>query len=870
MQDSEELLQPRGTDSDPLQLLSMSAKTTLTVPGGLVLGFGPGPGLGNAIFWNRIGSLFSCYRPSVARLTLFDITAADQSSEPLPQCLRWPAPLQRQQSLWEPAWCQATYSSGGVSIYEERFATSIGLICRLKLSLSKDSAPRRLALFFHGQVEQWPIFDFTSTKQGSGGKRVDAVAPLVNCAFESDGRRLTVTQPHVHEGLPPVSSIQTLQTSREMAAWGFALNESDLRCLWEDYGCLPSLKLRLGQVGGRYPPVAGRVVDGPAAGCAAEFSHRNPLYYFAVTIDLASSGSEELVLSCDFHTSDPGGDIRAASNRAAFGTSAAVTLPSSYQLDVALGTQRLGWEQYFQHEVPKLECSDSALVKYWYYVWYVLRANRTMGGKHIQSNFTSPSKYLYWGPWIWDAYFHVLGEMWLQDQQIARNSIRAVLQMQFPNGYIPVCSGSQYRMCFHESVEGYEPEGGGGFASYVLPALKDYTEDRHPFEASFHYQSAHGKPSAMARTFHNEKTQTPLITLAAAEFCRLRGDASFAREVLPALWAYEQWLWRRRTDEQGRFILWHGDESGWDNATRHYPVPSRPVDVQVHCLLHRWSLAYLARLAGNSTIEAEARSRASATRETISSYWSAKAGMFLDLDGASGKRHRHEVAPSGLMPLLLGRRVDPEQIEGCISAISDPARFGTAFPLPTLAARDPAYSPHSWGWNGPAWLQVNYFTIVGLLECRRFSEAYALWERTRELFIRDGQPHSYELYDSELGTGVGCPDYSWQAMINHLIIHGFAGVALGRSLLKPALPPGMDELALSGLPGQITSVAYKRSGKTLQLSVSLRKRARLSLDLASLGAQVVIEQGSSLWEQTDDIWQAAAPQKSWSIIVRWS
>ncbi len=74
-----------------------------------------------------------------------------------------------------------------------------------------------------------------------------------------------------------------------------------------------------------------------------------------------------------------------------------------------------------------------------------------------------------------------------------------------------------------------------------------------------------------------------------------------------------------------------------------------------------------------------------------------------------------------------------------LHALSDPRVFGTAFPIPTLAACDPDYAPHGWGWNGPAWLQVNYFAIIGLLQAapvprRRFR----LWEQTRALIIRDG------------------------------------------------------------------------------------------------------------------------------------
>jgi len=76
---------------DPYQLLVRPDKTTITCPGGIALGFGPGPGLRHAIFWNRIGSLFSSWRPAVAVLDVFDARRPNQ-----------PAALRRRFSRWEP------------------------------------------------------------------------------------------------------------------------------------------------------------------------------------------------------------------------------------------------------------------------------------------------------------------------------------------------------------------------------------------------------------------------------------------------------------------------------------------------------------------------------------------------------------------------------------------------------------------------------------------------------------------------------------------------------------------------------------------------------------------------------------------------
>jgi hypothetical protein len=64
---------------------------------------------------------------------------------------------------------------------------------------------------------------------------------------------------------------------------------------------------------------------------------------------------------------------------------------------------------------------------------------------------------------------------------------------------------------------------------------------------------------------------------------------------------------------------------------------------------------------------------------------------------------------------------------------------------------------------------------------------------------------------------MGCPDYSWQAMLNHLVIRYFAGV--GCPHLRPALPPGLNRLAITNLPGAIESIALRRRGKSVVIDV---------------------------------------------------
>ena len=364
----------------PYELICDPDKTTITAPGGVALGFGPGPGLRNAIFWNRVGSLFSCYRPAVAVLHVFDV-----------KDLHHPIALKTRSTRWEPNLACATYTAPGLRIEEERTALKAGL--RAMFTLTNTTKKRReWVLFFHGQVEQWDFFDYQRGKP----------EPLIECSIDPQRRSVTLTQPHPHDGLPGVNSIQQVTLNSNFDACGFGQNAGDLECLWHDHGCLASLKMRLGQVGGRI--TVGRDSVSASRSRAAQtdrghgdprhqpitFSHRHPLYYFATRIVLKPGQTQIISTGTQYATDDP--------------------VPAIEQ--PLEGTTREDWRRYLSKEVPQLECDDEELRRYWYYVWYVLRANRTAPGAHVTHPFTAPSKYMYWGPWIWDGYFHVLGEMW--------------------------------------------------------------------------------------------------------------------------------------------------------------------------------------------------------------------------------------------------------------------------------------------------------------------------------------------------------------------------------------------------------------------------------------------------------------------------
>ena len=719
-------------------------KTTLSEPGGIVLSFGKGPGIRTAIHWNRIGALFSSYRPLVAGMMVFKM---DNPYEPLE--------LRPNTHKWIPNLLHLKWKGDGFTISEDKFVTK-NFINDLIVFQNDTQRELKLVSFFYGGVRQCPFFDYHENQS----------PPEIAVKIDTKNSKVEITQPHPFPGLPLVSSIQQVTISEPLASFGFYLDEGDLFSLIENYGCLACLRLRLGQVSARFS------LDPKKP---TLFQHQSPRYYFAVIVKLMPKERKEVVLRSGYKVEGLGAKFFEGD------------MNLSTEPRLAIAEEQRQWKKYFQLEVPSISCADPSIARFWNYVWYVLKANRSAPGAHVKHSFTSPSKHFYWGVWIWDTYFHILGERWLGTCEVARDSIRAVLDTQAPNGYIPCCSGVDYRMLFE----------GENDLRYVLPDITEYKALQEPHKASFRFRhELQGRRREVGTS--QELTQTPLIACAVFDYALLQNDWEFAKEVFPSLLAYEEWIWRRRTDEKGRFVGWHGIESGWDDATRHYPPPFKAVDMTVHAYRHRRDLALMAEKLGKKQLAEELWSRARLTAQGVQSFWNKDKGCFLDKDGKN--KVRPQISASTFFPLW-ARLADAEQA-GRLLKLLKSREFGTKFPVPTLATSEPDYNPHGWGWNGPVWLQVNWFIIEGLFNYGYFAEAMELWEKTKSLIIKDGKPASCELYDPELGTGIGAPDYSWQALVNDFIITRIIGLRreVTGLVIAPLLPEGTSEIGVSFLP----------------------------------------------------------------------
>lgn len=126
--------------------------------------------------------------------------------------------------------------------------------------------------------------------------------------------------------------------------------------------------------------------------------------------------------------------------------------------------------------------------------------------------------------------------------------------------------------------------------------------------------------------------------------------------------------------------------------------------------------------------------------------WSAEQQFFVDHDVERG--HASGIlACSGFMPLLSGAAT-PEQAAALLAHLKNPSTFGTAFPVPSVAAcHTGCYAKDMW--RGPVWININWLVARGLDRYGFHEDARRLRLRTREEIEQQHEAWGslFEFYD---------------------------------------------------------------------------------------------------------------------------
>ena len=218
---------------------------------------------------------------------------------------------------------------------------------------------------------------------------------------------------------------------------------------------------------------------------------------------------------------------------------------------------------------------------------------------------------------------------------------------------------------------------------------------------------------------------------------------------------------QRASWESGQDDLPLWEEAEWDPERQVLAMSA--VDLCSYRALDLECLAGIARILGDeataSRLEAD-RHRIAATMNRV--LWSERSGLYLD-ELPTGLSTR--VAASNFLPLIAGipsRRRARRMIE----TLSDPARFGGEWMLPTISRDDPAFADQQY-WRGSIWPPMNYLVLQGLRRYGFADLAAELAWKGAAMFLRDRDRTGMcrENFDSRTGEGCGQRFQSWTPLL---------------------------------------------------------------------------------------------------------
>jgi Mannosylglycerate hydrolase MGH1-like glycoside hydrolase domain len=170
------------------------------------------------------------------------------------------------------------------------------------------------------------------------------------------------------------------------------------------------------------------------------------------------------------------------------------------------------------------------------------------------------------------------------------------------------------------------------------------------------------------------------------------------------------------------------------------------------------SLERLAEMSGEE-LPSELRARFSPTKHALENLWDDQTEQYYSRDFNSGSLIRTPTVAT-FMPLYAGT-ASKKHAERLRELLVDEDGYNVPFPLPSVPRSSTFFEPQRY-WRGPAWVNMNWFVILGLERYGFTEEAEWLRIHTLGLITRSG---FREYYNPITGDGLGASDFSWTAAL---------------------------------------------------------------------------------------------------------
>jgi hypothetical protein len=342
---------------------------------------------------------------------------------------------------------------------------------------------------------------------------------------------------------------------------------------------------------------------------------------------------------------------------------------------------------------------------------------------------------------------------------------------------------------------------------------------------------------------YSERSQPPVGSYCALKLFRQYGSLSFLEKIFPTLLAWHAW-WMPHRDGNGDGLLeWgtdlpitHNDlkgylgecksESGLDNSPMYDETVFNPAthtmelaDIGLNALyaLDCWSLSELANILGRHDEAGRLRAEYQVMADRINTdLWDEQQGIYCNKhwDG----HFSAILGPTCFYPLLAGIAPRQRAERMLREHLLNVEEFWGEYVIPVSPKNHPSFADNDY-WRGRIWAPTNFLVAEGLKRAGFYEEAYAVAQKSLQLFLKEWneESHIHENYNTLTGDG----DDVWNA--DRVYTWGGLLAYLGISEVIEVQPEGGLRLGnLSGEDGQVERFSFQGTAYTVQTGAQLR------------------------------------------------
>lgn len=390
-----------------------------------------------------------------------------------------------------------------------------------------------------------------------------------------------------------------------------------------------------------------------------------------------------------------------------------------------------------------------------------------------------------WAVFNWDALLSSLA-LSLESSRLALDTVRAVLETQYPNGNIPGWrssrGGSKDRSLppigAYVVLKLFQRTGDLEFLRYAYPYLKKWHE----------FWTARRADGRVRRDGNSDG------------LLEWGSDPDQVGVDLPA-WEKNAPGRLRAAWESGQDDLPSWDEAAYNDKTGTLNLNS--VDLNSFYALDAWCLAEIAGMLGFNLDAEVFQGQYESTKLLVNQeMWNEKEGFYLDRFW-DGRFSAHKAA-ANFLPLLAGIP-DRERADKMLKHLLDPKKFWGEYVVPCISRDDPSFRPGSQQyWRGTVWPPLNYLIYQGLKAYGYDAVAYELAKKSAEMFLRTWKNFQIcpENFDSLTGEAGGQRQQVWGPLLSltaveeYLDFTPFEGFRFG--MLKPEKSGRLTRVQIQG------------------------------------------------------------------------